>query len=159
THVNNYGGQDNRNNAAWIGDKMIYGDGDGRTFTSLSGANDVVAHELTHGVTQETANLEYKDQSGALNESFSDVFGYFVDDEDFLMGEDVYTPGKEGDALRSMSNPEQFGQPAHMKDYVFTEKDNGGVHTNSGIPNKAAYNVIQAIGKSKSEQIYYRALT
>ncbi|MCO6062052.1 M4 family metallopeptidase, partial [Pseudomonas sp. MOB-449] len=92
----------------------------------------------THGVTQETANLEYKDQSGALNESFSDVFGYFVDDEDFLMGEDVYTPGKEGDALRSMSNPEQFGQPAHMKDYVFTEKDNGGVHTNSGIPNKAA---------------------
>ncbi|HDJ3431738.1 TPA: peptidase M4 family protein [Staphylococcus aureus] len=80
-------------------------------------------------------------------------------DEDFLMGEDVYTPGKEGDALRSMSNPEQFGQPAHMKDYVFTEKDNGGVHTNSGIPNKAAYNVIQAIGKSKSEQIYYRALT
>lgn len=146
THVNNYGGQDNRNNAAWIGDKMIYGDGDGRTFTSLSGANDVVAHELTHGVTQETANLEYKDQSGALNESFSDVFGYFVDDEDFLMGEDVYTPGKEGDALRSMSNPEQFGQPAHMKDYVFTEKDNGGVHTNSGIPNKAAYNVIQAIG-------------
>ncbi|MGT2378058.1 M4 family metallopeptidase [Staphylococcus aureus] len=74
THVNNSGGQDNRNNAAWIGDKMIYGDGDGRTFTSLSGANDVVAHELTHGVTQETANLEYKDQSGALNESFSDVF-------------------------------------------------------------------------------------
>ena len=73
---------------------MIYGDGDGRTFTNLSGANDVVAHELTHGVTQETANLEYKDQSGALNESFSDVFGYFVDDEDFLMGEDVYTPGK-----------------------------------------------------------------
>ncbi|HCV1688324.1 TPA: peptidase M4 family protein [Staphylococcus aureus] len=114
---------------------------------------------LTHGVTQETANLEYKDQSGALNESFSDVFGYFVDDEDFLMGEDVYTPGKEGDALRSMSNPEQFGQPSHMKDYVYTEKDNGGVHTNSGIPNKAAYNVIQAIGKSKSEQIYYRALT
>ncbi|WP_256084474.1 M4 family metallopeptidase, partial [Staphylococcus aureus] len=88
-----------------------------------------------------------------------DVFGYFVDDEDFLMGEDVYTPGKEGDALRSMSNPEQFGQPAHMKDYVFTEKDNGGVHTNSGIPNKAAYNVIQAIGKAKAEQIYYRALT
>ncbi|MCB8095320.1 peptidase M4 family protein [Staphylococcus aureus] len=159
THVNHYGGQDNRNNAAWIGDKMIYGDGDGRTFTNLSGANDVVAHELTHGVTQETANLEYKDQSGALNESFSDVFGYFVDDEDFLMGEDVYTPGKEGDALRSMSNPEQFGQPSHMKDYVYTEKDNGGVHTNSGIPNKAAYNVIQAIGKSKSEQIYYRALT
>ena len=105
THVNHYGGQDNRNNAAWIGDKMIYGDGDGRTFTNLSGANDVVAHELTHGVTQETANLEYKDQSGALNESFSDVFGYFVDDEDFLMGEDVYTPGKEGDAFTKHVKP------------------------------------------------------
>ncbi|MDN8732314.1 M4 family metallopeptidase, partial [Staphylococcus aureus] len=77
--------------------------------TSLSGANDVVAHELTHGVTQETANLEYKDQSGALKESFSDVFGYFVEDEHILMGEDDYTPGKEGDALRSMSNPGQFG--------------------------------------------------
>lgn len=92
-HVNNFQGQDNRNNAAWIGDKMIYGDGDGRTFTALSGANDVVAHEITHGVTQQTANLVYRSQSGALNESFSDVFGYFVDDEDFLMGEDVYTPG------------------------------------------------------------------
>ena len=70
---------------------MIYGDGDGRTFTALSGANDVVAHEITHGVTQQTANLVYRSQSGALNESFSDVFGYFIDDEDFLMGEDVYT--------------------------------------------------------------------
>ncbi|MDN8667682.1 aureolysin, partial [Staphylococcus aureus] len=68
THVNKYGGQDNRNNAALIGDKMIYGDGDGRTFTRLSGANDVVAHELTHGLTQETANKEYKEQTGALNE-------------------------------------------------------------------------------------------
>ncbi|KWV07477.1 hypothetical protein AGE09_23600 [Salmonella enterica subsp. enterica serovar Kentucky] len=74
------------------------------------------------------------------------------------MGEDVYTPGKEGDALRSMSNPEQFGQPAHMKDYVFTEKDNGGAHTTSGTPNKAAYSVSQARGKSKANQIYYRAL-
>lgn len=159
THVNRYGGQDNRNNAAWIGDKMIYGDGDGRTFTALAGANDVVAHEITHGVTQETANLEYRNQSGALNESFSDVFGYFVDNEDFLMGEDVYTPNRSGDALRSMSNPERFGQPAHMNGYVRTAEDNGGVHTNSGIPNKAAYNTIQAIGIQKSEQIYYRALT
>lgn len=119
-HVNNYQGSDNRNNAAWVGDKMIYGDGDGRTFTALSGANDVVAHEITHGVTQSTAGLEYRNQSGALNESFSDVFGYFVDDEDFLMGEDVYTPGRSGDALRSMSNPEQYGQPSNMSDYVNT---------------------------------------
>ncbi|MBO1199012.1 peptidase M4 family protein [Staphylococcus simiae] len=159
THVNYFDGQDNRNNAAWIGDKMIYGDGDGKEFTGLAGANDVVAHEITHGVTQETAGLVYKDQSGALNESFSDVFGYFVDDEDFLMGEDVYTPDKKGDALRSMSDPEQYGQPANMRDYVHTESDNGGVHTNSGIPNKAAYNVIKSIGKDKSQHIYYRALT
>jgi len=158
-HVNNFHGQNNRNNAAWIGDKMIYGDGDGRTFTALSGANDVAAHEITHGVTQQTANLVYRIQSGALNESFSDVFGYFVDDEDFLMGEDVYTTGRYGDALRSISNPEQFGQPSHMDDYVYTNSDNGGVHTNSSIPNKAAYNTIRTVGEQRSEQIYYRALT
>ncbi|MEJ7334029.1 M4 family metallopeptidase, partial [Staphylococcus epidermidis] len=83
----------------------------------LSGANDIVAHEITHGVTQETAGLVYRDQSGALNESFSDVFGYFVDNDDFLMGEDVYTPDRDGDALRSMSDPEEYGQPSHMDDY------------------------------------------
>ena len=66
------------------------------------------------------------------------------------MGEDVYTPGQNGDALRSMSNPERFGQPSHMDDYVNTQSDNGGVHTNSGIPNKAAYNTIRSIGKGKS---------
>lgn len=65
------------------------------------------------------------------------------------MGEDVYTPGQNGDALRSMSNPERFGQPSHMDDYVNTQSDNGGVHTNSGIPNKAAYNTIRSIGKGK----------
>ena len=137
---------------------MIYGDGDGRTFIPLSGANDIVAHEITHGVTQETAGLVYRDQSGALNESFSDVFGYFVDNDDFLMGEDVYTD-RDGDALRSMSDPEEYGQPSHMDDYVNTSSDNGGVHTNSGIPNKAAYNTIRSIGKDKAQQIYYRALT
>ncbi|MDJ1155302.1 M4 family metallopeptidase [Macrococcus caseolyticus] len=158
-HVNNYGGQDNTNNAAWIGDKMIYGDGDGRTFTALSGANDVVAHEITHGVTQQTANLEYYGQSGALNESFSDIFGYFVDPSDWLMGEDVYTPGQSGDALRSLSNPGAFGQPENMSQYVNTQSDNGGVHINSGIPNKIAYNTIRQLGNQKSEQIYYRALT
>ncbi len=159
THVNRFNGQDNRNNAAWIGDKMIYGDGDGVTFTNLSAANDIVAHEITHGVTQSTANLVYRNQPGALNESFSDVFAYFVDSEDFLIGEDAYTPGRDGDALRSMSSPEQYGQPSHMSQYVHTTSDNGGVHTNSGIPNKAAYNTIQRIGKDRSEQIYYRALS
>lgn len=155
THVN--GG--NMNNAAWLGDKMIYSDGDGVTFTALSGAKDVVAHEITHGVTQTSANLEYYAQPGALNESFSDVFGYFVDNDDWLIGEDVYTPGIPGDALRSMSEPAKYGQPEHMRDYVFTTGDNAGVHINSGIPNKAAYNIITKIGQAKAEKIYYRALT
>ncbi|PCF43897.1 M4 family metallopeptidase [Staphylococcus delphini] len=158
-HVNNFQGEDNRNNAAWIGDKMIYGDGDGTTFTALSGADDVVAHEITHGVTQMTAGLVYRDQPGALNESMSDTFAYFMDPDDALIGEDVYTPGRPGDALRSMSNPEQFNQPGHMRDYVNTSSDHGGVHTNSGIPNKAAYLTVDKIGQQQAEQIYYRALT
>ncbi|WP_070119637.1 M4 family metallopeptidase [Bacillus marinisedimentorum] len=149
----------NYNNAFWNGSQMVYGDGDGTQFAPLSGADDVVAHEITHAVTERTAGLQYQYQSGALNESMSDVFGYFVDSEDWLMGEDVYTPGVPGDALRSMSNPEAYGQPAHMNDFVNTSSDNGGVHTNSGIPNKAAYLTISSIGKSKAEKIYYRALT
>ncbi|MBN8207587.1 peptidase M4 family protein [Bacillus sp. NTK071] len=149
----------NYNNAFWNGSQMVYGDGDGKVFAPLSGAQDVVAHEITHAVTERTAGLKYQDQSGALNESMSDVFGYFVEPEDFLLGEDVYTPNKSGDALRSLSNPEAYGQPSHMDDYYNTTSDNGGVHTNSGIPNKAAYLTIQSIGKSKAEQIYYRALS
>ena len=152
----------NYNNAFWNGEAMFYGDGDGRTFSPLSGANDVIAHELTHAVTEHTAGLVYQYQPGALNESFSDVFGYFVD-PDFLMGEDVYTPGVAGDALRSMSNPEQYNQPAHMNQYRnlpnTKDGDYGGVHINSGIPNKAFYNTVTVIGKAKAEKIYYRALT
>ncbi|MFV2047033.1 M4 family metallopeptidase [Metabacillus sp. YM-086] len=149
----------NYNNAFWNGSQMVYGDGDGSVFAPLSGALDVVAHELTHAVTDRSASLEYRNQSGALNESFSDVFGYFLDPQDYLMGEDVYTPGQAGDALRSLSNPAQFGQPEHMNQYVNTTSDNGGVHTNSGIPNKAAYYTISSIGKTQAEKIYYRALT
>ncbi|WP_421381732.1 M4 family metallopeptidase [Bacillus salacetis] len=147
------------NNAFWNGSQMVYGDGDGTTFRSLSGAKDVVAHEITHAVTERTAGLQYQYQSGALNESFSDVFGYFLDSGDYLIGEDVYTPNVSGDALRSLSNPAKYGQPEHMNNYVNTSSDNGGVHTNSGIPNKAAYNTIASIGKAKAEKIYYRALT
>jgi len=147
------------NNAFWNGSQITFGDGDGYVFSPLGSGLDVVAHELTHGVTQYTAGLVYSYQSGALNESYSDVMGAMVDRDGWLMGEDVYTPHTPGDALRSLSNPPQFGQPDHMNNYVNTSSDNGGVHTNSGIPNKAAYNVAAAIGKDKMEQIWYRALT
>ncbi|HDR5276907.1 M4 family metallopeptidase [Bacillus cereus] len=153
----------NVNNAFWNGQQMIYGDGDGSEFIPLSGSLDVVAHELTHAVTQYSAGLRYVNQSGALNESFSDVFGYFVDPANWDIGEAVYTPDISGDALRSLSNPEKYGQPSHMRDYQILpatkEGDNGGVHINSGIPNKAAYLTIDAIGIEKAEEIYYRALT
>lgn len=149
----------NYNNAFWNGQQMVYGDGDGSTFIPLSGALDVVAHELTHAVTGSTAGLVYQDQPGALNESMSDVFSVFVENEDYLVGEDVYTPGRSGDALRSLANPPKYGQPDHMRDYVYTSADNGGVHTNSGIPNKAGYFTINSIGVAKAQNIYYRALT
>ncbi|WP_257348760.1 M4 family metallopeptidase [Pseudalkalibacillus decolorationis] len=153
----NYGS--NYNNAFWNGSQMVYGDGDGSTFAPLSGALDIVAHELTHAVTDTTANLVYQDQSGALNESMSDVFSVFVEREDYLLGEDAYTPNRSGDALRSLSNPPAYNQPDHMDNYYYTNSDNGGVHTNSGIPNKAGYLTISSIGADKAEKIYYRALT
>ncbi|MDN3018286.1 M4 family metallopeptidase [Paenibacillus sp. BSR1-1] len=149
----------NYNNAFWNGQQMVYGDGDGVQFRPLSGALDVVGHELTHAVTERTAGLDYINQSGALNESISDTFGVFMDKGDYLIGEDVYTPQKSGDALRSLSNPTLYGQPDNMSNYVNTTSDNGGVHTNSGIPNKAAYLTINSLGTSVAEKIYYRALT
>ncbi len=147
------------NNAFWNGYQMTYGDGDGYVFSPLGNSLDVVAHEMTHGVTQYTAGLVYSYQSGALNESYSDVFGVMVDRDDWLLGEDVYTPQTPGDALRSLADPPRFGQPAHMNDYVDTSSDNGGVHINSGITNKAAYNVATTIGNEKMEQVWYRTLT
>lgn len=156
------------NNAAWNGKQMLYGDGDGIEFTNLAASLDVIGHELTHAVTERTADLQYFGESGALNESISDIFGAMVDREDWLIGEDVYTPNKKGDALRSMSNPKQFNQPDHYKDRYLGWQDNGGVHINSGINNKAAYllaaggthhNVsVKGIGRDKAERIYYRAL-
>ncbi|ARU60628.1 bacillolysin [Tumebacillus avium] len=146
------------NNAFWEGTQMVYGDGDGSTFIALSGAYDVVAHELTHAVTEYTSGLVYSYQSGALNESWSDAMASVMDSNDWLIGEDVYTPGISGDALRSMSNPAAEGQPAHMNQYVNTSSDNGGVHTNSGIPNKAFYNFATSIGsRSIAGKIWYTA--
>ncbi|MFQ5342326.1 MAG: M4 family metallopeptidase [Anaerolineae bacterium] len=137
----------NYQNAFWNGAQMVYGD-------SFASANDVVAHELTHAVTENTANLVYAFQSGALNESFSDIFGAMVDDEDWLMGEDLPIG-----AIRSLSSPSAFGDPENLGQYVSTCEDNGGVHTNSGIPNKAAYLLSEAVGRPVAGQILYRTLT
>jgi len=148
------------NNAFWNGSQMVYGDGDGSVFIPLSAALDVIGHEFTHAVTSYTADLEYQDQPGALNESMSDVFGYLIEPNDWLIGEDVYTPNVSGDALRSMSNPELYDQPAHMDDYLVTTSDYGGVHTNCGIPNKAFYLAATSINNNTyMANIYYRALT
>jgi Zn-dependent metalloprotease len=151
-------------NAFWNGLQMVFGDG----FT----VDDVTGHELTHAVTDYEADLIYRDQSGALNESFSDIFGEVVDQsndrdpaDDWLIGEDLPIIG----AIRDMSDPPAYGDPDMVSDYVCTSSDNGGVHTNSGIPNKAAYLMaeggsfngydIDPIGLSKMGQVQYRALT
>lgn len=165
------------NNAYWDGKQMTYGDGDGKMFTPFGDAADVVGHEMTHGVTERTAGLRYYAQSGALNESWSDVFGNLIErwdhqrknpgapdrDPGYLVGEDIFTPDTKGDALRSMSAPGTGypgdPQPAKMKDYKNTSSDNGGVHINSGIPNKAAYNIAKTIGDDKLGKIWYRAQT
>lgn len=169
----------NYNNAFWNGEQMVYGDGDGTIFSPLAQDLDVVAHELAHAVTQETSNLFYEGQSGALNESYSDVFTVFVNPGNWQIGEGAYTPGTPGDALRDMrdptnggqwnpNNPGAGGQPDHMRVIAVlpTALDQGGVHINSGIPNKAAYLItaggtfhgisVTGIGQTKAEQIYYR---
>ena len=162
------------NNAFWNGQQMVYGDGDGTTFIELSGGVDVVAHELTHAVTGATADLIYSNESGAINESMSDIFGTLVEyhtgnNPDWEIGEDIYTPNKSGDALRSMADPTKYGDPDHYSKRYTGTSDNGGVHTNSGIGNKAAYLLSQGgthygvkvtgLGTAKTGAIYYRALT
>jgi bacillolysin len=152
-------------NAQWNGRNMIYGDGL-TDFKPLAGGMDVSGHEMTHGVVQNTAGLVYQGQAGALNESFADVFGYMIDQprSNYRIGEKIMkTPGKV--ALRDLANPKDplllTPQPSQMSEFqnLSTDQDNGGVHVNSGIPNKAAYNLIVALGKSKTEIIYYRALS
>jgi Zn-dependent metalloprotease len=133
-------------NAFWDGAEMVYGDG--------FAVNDVTAHELTHAVTERTAGLEYQDQPGALNESISDQAGWDVDPGDSTMGEDLPIG-----AIRDMRNPGAYGQPATASQYVCTSSDNGGVHTNSGIPNKVYANLVDSLGRGGAEQVRYRAQT
>jgi Zn-dependent metalloprotease len=167
-------------NAFWNGRQMVYGDGDGKYFQRFTKSIDVIGHELTHGVTQFTAQLSYQDQPGALNEHVSDVFGSMVkqyylkqaaSEADWLIGEGVFTDEVNGKALRSMKSPGTayddplIGkdlQPAHMKDYVNTTDDNGGIHLNSGIPNRAFYLATLDIGGyswEKAGKIWYVTLT
>jgi Zn-dependent metalloprotease len=169
-------------NAFWNGQQMIYGDGDGQYFQRFTICLDVIAHELTHGVTANEAQLQYSGQSGALNESISDVFGSLVkqwansqtaEQADWLIGNGLFTGAVQGPgrAIRSMAapgtaydDPETIGtdpQPATMPNYVNTTQDNGGVHINSGIPNRAFYLAATAIGGyawQKAGLIWYRVL-
>ncbi len=173
-------------NAFWDGKQMVYGDGDEdqpiaeRLFNRFTIALDIIGHELTHGVTQYEANLAYWDQSGALNESLSDVFGSLVkqyqrkqtaDQADWIIGEGLFTSNVNGVGIRSMKAPGtayndpvlgKDPQPAHMKDYVRTVEDNGGVHINSGIPNHAFYITALELGGNaweKAGRIWYKTLT
>lgn len=173
-------------NAFWDGNQMVYGDGDedlpaaDRLFNRFSVALDVIGHELTHGVTQYEANLAYWDQSGALNESLSDVFGSLVkqyqrkqsaSEADWIIGAGLLTSNVNGVGIRSMKAPGtayddpvlgKDPQPAHMNSYVRTVDDNGGVHINSGIPNHAFYITALELGGNaweKAGRIWYKTLT
>ena len=168
------------NNAFWNGRQMVFGDGDGEIFGRFTGSLDIIGHELTHGITQYEAALDYEGQSGALNEHMSDVFGSLVKQyalkqtarkADWLIGAGLWAPAIQGLALRSLRAPgtayddPRIGrdpQPAHMDDYVETADDNGGVHINSGIPNHAFY--LAAIGFGGHAwvhvgKVWYLALT
>jgi len=167
-------------NAYWDGTQLVFGDGDGETFGRFTRPVDVLGHEFAHAVTERTAGLTYQGQSGALNESVSDVFGIAlkqrllgqrVDEADWLIGEGLFLPGVQARALRDMAHPgrayddPRLGkdpQVGHMDDYVDTADDNGGVHTNSGIPNRAFYLAATGIGGTAWDgagRIWYAALT
>ena len=154
-------------NAFWGGSAMFYGNGNKAFSSPLAKALDVSGHELTHGVIQSTANLEYYGESGAINESFADVFGAMMDRDNWQMGEDVVNPQYfPSGALRDLSNPHNGAsqgsyawQPANTNEKYTGTEDNAGVHTNSGIPNYAFYKFATAVGKEKAENVYYRALT
>jgi hypothetical protein len=168
----------NYDNSFWDGQQLIVGDGDGSLFGRFSACIEVLAHELSHVLTQQ-AELRFQAQPGALNESIADVMGLLVKqyalgqsvgESDWLVGAGLLAPGISGEALRSLRSPgtayddERLGkdaQPAHMSDYVRTKTDNGGVHINSGIPNRAFYLLATRLGGyawEKAGMIWYRTL-
>ena len=154
-------------NAFWNGIGIYYGNGD-NFFESLGRALDVAGHEMSHGVIESTANLEYQNESGAMNEAFADIFGAMIDREDWKIGEDVVKSNAfPSGALRDMSDPhngastgdfQRGWQPKHVNEMYTGTEDNGGVHINSGIINHAFYQLAQATDKATAEQIFYRAL-
>ncbi|MFN7984705.1 MAG: M4 family metallopeptidase [Vicinamibacterales bacterium] len=167
------------NNAFWNGEQMAYGDGDGVVFIRFTKSIDVVGHELTHGVVSNTSNLDYLNESGALNEHFADVFGSLVKQwkkkqtaakADWLIGPDIMGPGTKAKALRTFkdepaySNDPYLGtdpQPKHLKDKYTGTADSGGVHINSGIPNHAFYLVATTLGGNaweKAGSIWYHTM-
>lgn len=168
-------GQD-YNNAMWYAQHIVLGTGDEVVFTDFSYSPDVFGHELTHGVVEFTANLDYYSQSGALNEHFADVFGSLAEqrlrgeDEEtanWLIGDEIVAEGLYGEALRSMAHPGtaydnpimgQDPQPANMNEYYGGPADNQGVHINSGIPNRAFYLTAMEIGTPAAGQIWYAGL-
>lgn len=180
-------------NAFWCGGcgptgrgAMVFGDGLppnlrflGQSYDYFAGGLDIVAHELTHGLTDYSSGLIYQNESGALNEAFSDIVATGVEffyqtpgsgprQADYLIGEDVITPG----GIRSMSNPGAFGDPDHYSRRFTGSEDNGGVHINAGIPNQAFYLAIEggsnrtsnlsvqgvgAANRQQIERVFYRA--
>jgi Zn-dependent metalloprotease len=167
------------NNAFWDGYAMVFGDGDGDIFNRFTISLDVIGHELTHGVVGDEAQLQYFYQSGALNESISDIFGSLMkqyllkqkaEEADWLIGAGLFTSKVQGVALRSLKAPGtafddpllgKDPQPAHMKDFMRTFDDNGGVHINSGIANHAFYIAATNLGGyawEKAGRIWYEAL-
>jgi thermolysin len=191
-------------NAFWVGPPfgpggrglMIFGNGippnysftsSGQTVGPLAGAIDIVAHELTHGITDYTSGLEYRGESGALNEAFSDMMGVAVEayfqprgpgplQADYLLGEDSFRAARTGavSGIRSMQAPNTYGDPDHYSVRYRGTADNGGVHLNSGIPNHAFFLAIEGgtnrisgssvtgvgfANRDQIEKVFFRAFT
>jgi Zn-dependent metalloprotease len=153
-HVPDEGGA-KLNNAYWDNDRgrIYFGDGDGRVFAPLAGSLDVMAHETAHAIVDSEVKLRYSGQQGAINESFGDIIGSLADPDDWLIGEDVFTPGVPNDAIRDLAKP-RFSHTNQIPPGT-----DPGVHDLSGIPSLAAVRVAEKVGRNDMGQIWYRALT
>lgn len=170
----------NFDNAFWNGEQLTFGDGDGIIFKKFTKPIDVAGHELTHGITQYTADLTYQDEAGAINESMSDIFGSLIKqftlsqtaaEADWIIGEGLFEPSIQGVGVRSLKAPgtayddPKLGKdpcPANMSHYVKTTQDNGGIHINCTIPSHAFYLTATQLGGhawEKAGKIWYITLT